>query len=268
MSRFRHIYSLAAMLLACLLLCGPAQAAPAQGAAQPVQTQLEALLREHPEIILDVLRNHSEEVLDIAQEGAEKRRRHSLLSQWESDIKHPKKVALDGRPIGGPDNAPVTIIAFSDFLCTYCHQAAFTLGTLMKRYPGKIRLVFKQVPKDESGRIASRWFLAAYDQDKAKAWKMYAVLFDRQRDLETDLEGTLKTAAQEAGLDVARIESDLETKIQKHMAILDGDSADAKALGFVGTPYFLVNDMVIRGALPLDNFIDAVELALKNVSTK
>lgn len=275
MSRFHTIGIYAAVFAAVLLLCHEVQAAPSQGQSQSpsqsqpdVRAQVEALLREHPEIVLDVLRGHSEEVLDIAQQGAEKRRRQTLLSQWENDRKNPKSVALEGRPVGGPADAPVTVIAFSDFLCTYCHQAAFTLGTLMKRYQGKIRLIFKQVPKDEPGRVAGCWFLAAYEQDKVKAWKMYALLFDRQHDLETDLEGTLKAVAAEVGLDAARIASDLKAHAREHAAIMDGDAADAKSLGFVGTPYFLVNDRIIRGALPLENFIDAVELALKDAPAK
>ncbi len=266
MSRF--FYSLFTTLLfsATFFFCAPAQAVPSQDAA--LHEQVEALLRAHPEIVLDILRAHSEEVLDIAQQGAEKRRRQSLFSQWENDRKIPKKVALEGRPVSGPENAPVTVVAFSDFLCTYCHQAAFTLATLMKRYSGKIRLIFKQNPKDESGRVAGSWFLAAYAQDKAKAWKLYALLFERQRDMEADCEGALDAAAKEAGLDIARIKSDLASRAREHTAILDGDAADAKALGFVGTPYFLINDMVIRGALPLENFVDAVEIALKNTPEK
>ena len=52
----------------------------------------------------------------------------------------------------------------------------------MKRYSGKIRFIFKQVPKDEAGRRAGMCNLAGYKLDKAKGWKMYALAFDRQTD--------------------------------------------------------------------------------------
>ena len=55
----------------------------------------------------------------------------------------------------------------------------------------------------------------------------------------------------------------IQPHITRLTGITDADVADAKRLGFSGTPYFLVDNMVIRGALPLENFIDAVELALK-----
>ena len=246
------------------MLAGPAHAASASDPA----AQLEALLKEHPELILNVLKDHSEDVLDIVQQGSDKRRRAVLLRQWENEIDQPKQVALEGRPVGGADDAPVTIIAFSDFLCTYCHQAAYTIANLMKRYPGKIRLIFKQIPKTQSGRIAGEWFIAAYQQDKAKAWKMYALIFDKQTQVEDDPLPSLRTIAADAGFDAKALEADVKSKAKDLDAMLAGDAADANALGFVGTPYFLVNNMVLRGALPLDNFIDAVDMALKHTAAK
>ncbi len=263
MSLFRYI-GLVLVLLSGGMLAGPAHAASASDPA----AQLEALLKEHPELILNVLKDHSEDVLDIVQQGSDKRRRAVLLRQWENEIDQPKQVALEGRPVGGADDAPVTIIAFSDFLCTYCHQAAYTIANLMKRYPGKIRLIFKQIPKTQSGRIAGEWFIAAYQQDKAKAWKMYALIFDKQTQVEDDPLPSLRTIAADAGFDAKALEADVKSKAKDLDAMLAGDAADANALGFVGTPYFLVNNMVLRGALPLDNFIDAVDMALKHTAAK
>ena len=267
MSFFRHICLTLALLSGALAAAGGAYAAPASAPAADPAAQLEAILSEHPELILNVLKQHSEEVLDIVQMGADKRRRAVLLQQWEKDIREPKQVALEGRPAGGPDNAPVTIIAFSDFVCTYCHQAAYTVGNLMKRYPGKIRLIFKQIPKTESGRIAAEWFIAAYQMDKARAWKMYALIFDRQKQVEESALATLRAIASEVGYDAKTLEASVRSRTKELDAVLAGDAADANALGFVGTPYFLVNNMVLRGALPMENFADAVEMALANTNT-
>lgn len=261
---FRHIYLAAALFAMALAAPVAASAAPAPAP----YAQIESLLREHPEIVLNVLKEHSEELLDIVQLGSDKRRRAALLAQWEKDIAVPKKADLAGRPSGGADNAPVTIIAFSDFTCSYCHQAAYTIGTLMKRYPSKIRLVFKQVPKAESGRIAGEWFIAAYQLDKAKAWKLYALFFDKQNQLEEGGLTAIRAIAEEAGFNAKELEAQVKSKKKDLDAILSGDAADASALGFVGTPYFLVNNMVLRGALPLENFVDAVEMALSRTSAK
>ncbi len=264
MSFLRHI-----CLTFFLLFCGVAVSADAYAASSADMTaQLETLLKEHPELIMDVLKSHSEELLDIVQQGSDKRRRAVLLRQWENEIDQPKQVSLEGRPVGGPEDAPVTIVAFSDFLCAYCHQAAYTVGNLMKRYPGKIRLVFKQIPKTQAGRVAGEWFIAAYQTDKAKAWKMYALLFDRQKQVEDDVLSAVRSIAAEAGFDAKALEAAVKSKAKELDAMMAGDAADANALGFVGTPYFLVNNMVLRGALPMENFIDAVDMALKHTAAK
>lgn len=264
MSFLRHICLTLFLLSGGMLAVGPVQAAP----SSDLNAQLEALLKQHPELVLNVLKDHSEEVLDIVQQGSDKRRRSVLLRQWETEINQPKQVAVEGRPAGGPDDAPVTIIAFSDFLCAYCHQAAYTVGSLMKRYPGKIRLIFKQIPKTQSGRVAGEWFIAAYQMDRAKAWKMYALIFDRQKQVEDNVLSAMRTIAAEAGFDAKAVEAAVKSKAKELDAMMAGDAADANALGFVGTPYFLVNNMVLRGALPMDNFIDAVEMALNKAAAK
>ena len=78
-----------------------------------------------------------------------------------------------------------------------------------------------------------------------------------------DPQTVLTELAATAGLDTKAVEADLKANAKSYDEIIDADVADAKRLGFSGTPYFLVDNMVIRGALPLENFIDAVELALK-----
>jgi protein-disulfide isomerase len=50
--------------------------------------------------------------------------------------------------------------------------------------------------------------------------------------------------------------------------MMDADAAEADSLGFVGTPYFLVNDIVVRGALSLEEFSKAVDMALEKKAGK
>ncbi len=263
MSFIRHICLMIALPLFFWGGAVEAKAAPSGEAAQ-----LEALLKEHPELVLDVLREHGGELLEIVQQAADKRRASNLQKQWEEDLKKPKKVALAGRPEGGAADAPVTIVAYSDFLCAYCHRAAFTVGSLMKRYSGKIRFIFKQTPKSEAGRIAGFWFLAGYGLDRAKGWKMYALAFDRQSEVEANPDKVMRAIAREVGFDVAKLEAALKAQEKTFGAMMDADAAEAEALGFVGTPYFLVNDLVVRGALSLEDFSKAVDMALEKKAGK
>ena len=263
MSFIRHI-SLAALVLGGFLAAAPAQAA----AGQDLEAQVLSIIKAHPEVVLDIIKSNPVEVLGALQQGTDTHRRSTLHKQWDEDRKIPKKVALEGRPVGGPSNAPVTIIAFSDFVCQYCHSGAYTIGNLMKKYPGKIRLIFKQVPKTEAGRVAGYWFLAAYRLDKAKAWKMYALAFDRQDNVEADATGTMRAIAKECGFNVDVLEGEVNMNSKAFSVMMDQDAADAKALGLVGTPYYLVNDIIVRGAIPFENFSEAIDLALQYAPAK
>ena len=250
-------------LLACcaaFLAAGSASASDASPDAD-MALQLRRILKEHPDIVLDVLREHSETALDIVQLGADRRRAEALHNQWTEDARQPKKASLEERPSRGPADAPVTLIAFSDFTCAYCQQAAFAVESLLKRYPDDVRFVFKQSPNSETGILAGRWFVAAARQDMKKAWDFYALLFDAQRKLIDSPLPTLRETAGKAGLDVKKLEADLRKNSQAIDLIVATDIKEAKELGFAGTPYFLVNNLVVRGAVPLETFIDAVEFA-------
>lgn len=241
--------------------------APQQAAADDLAMRkaVESVLRDHPELVLDILRNNSEVVLEIAQQGSNARRRRNLEAQWRQDALTKKEVKIDGRPIFGKKDAKVTIVAFSDFACHYCEAASTTVDSLFKAYGDDLRLVFKAMPSDEKGpsMVASKYFLAIGLQDEAKAWSFYKQLFANRETL-TGKGGVdfIKKTVQELGLDVRKVGRDAESR--KVQDMLREDQEDADKCGVEGTPYFLVNNLVLRGALPLDLFTLAVETAKRN----
>ena len=222
---------------------------------------LEKVFRERPDLVMDVLRSHSESVLDIAQQGSYQRRSRNLQTQWAADMKVPKTVKLAGRPMLGSSSARVRIVAFTDFTCHYCQQASFTVEDIMGEYGKDVSLVFKALPLAEGiGPQAAAYFEALAMQDQAKAWKFYKALFADQKSLLGEGEGFLKKAAAAAGADMRRLKNDVKSK--KVADILAEDASDAEKLKIEGTPFFLVNNLVVRGALPLDLFKGAVDMAL------
>ncbi len=219
----------------------PARAATVTDAN--LKQMLEDLLREHPEIVLDVLRSHSEDVLDIAQAGANARRKAALEAQWHKEVKNTpqKQISLSGRPVKGNAAAPVRIVAFSDFTCHYCQQATHVLDEIMKKYGKNVSLVYKHMPLDEQGpgMLAARYFVAVAAQSESKAWKFYDAMYaDRDR--------LKKDAASD-----------------KTARIIAQDLDDAKKLKIDGTPCFLVNGLMVRGALSEPLFEAAVDIALE-----
>lgn len=255
-------------LVSCLVaafLFVSAQPSPGAAAANvPMETAIKRILQENPDIVLDVLRQNSEAVLDIAQQGSNLRRKHNLEAQWREDMGKKKEVRLNDRPILGNPNAKVKIVAFSDFTCHFCEQASKNVDGLLKDYGDKVSLVFKHLPLDEKGPggLASAYFIAIAMQNEAKAWQFYRQMFDDRERLLAEGEPFIKKTAQNLGVDMKKLQKDIQSKKVKE--ILAQDQEDAQKLGVEGTPYFLVNNLVVRGALPVELFKGAIDMALAN----
>ncbi len=261
MKKYKKMFVLACVAM--FFTLNPMVAPAAESDAELIK-QLQRIFEKRPDLIINVLRKHSEIVLDVAQDGSTQKRLRSLEAQWEQDMKIPKKVDLSGRPSLGPDNAPITVVEFSDFTCPYCAQGALNLEKIMANYGNKIRLVFKHTPLSENpiAIMASEYVIAAGFQSEEKSWKLYHAFFGERTKLLEKGEAFMKEKAKEVGLNVQKLMSDAKSK--KTQDILKKDLEDAKALNIEGTPYFLVNNLVVRGALPMELFKRAFDMALEN----
>ena len=168
------------------------------------------------------------------------------------------KLALDKGASRGPANAPVTIILFQDLLCTYCGKVLGTIDEIWDEYPGKLRLVVKQLPVHQEARLAAEASLAADAQ--GKFWELHDAMLANQEDLSRD---AILGYAKQAGLDVGELTAALDQHTFAK-ALSDEENA-AKEIGVQATPTFLINGQEVRGAVPPDMFRQAIDEALANV---
>ena len=163
-------------------------------------------------------------------------------------------VSLEGAPVRGPADAPVTIVEFSDFQCPFCTRVHPTLLRILEAYPDTVRLVFKHYPLSfhRDAPLAHRASLAADRQ--GRFWEMHDKIFTNSRDLSRR---TLIQHAKDLDLDVAQFTRDLDSK--EVIALLDRDMAEGERLGITGTPTFVINGRVMSGAQPYENFKVLIE---------
>ena len=169
---------------------------------------------------------------------------------------------LTGAPTKGPADAPVTIVEFSDFQCSFCFRANSTIAQVLARYGSKVRLVFKHYPLVELHQAAPfghRAALAAHDQ--GKFWEMHDRLFANQRDMSRQ---TILAHAGALGLDMTKFIADLDGTRQQ--AILDRDLGEGRKVGVDGTPTFFINGTALVGAQPLDAFVKVIDKALADAT--
>lgn len=166
------------------------------------------------------------------------------------------KIKIDGSPVKGPKDAPVTIVEYSDFQCPYCARAHQTISEqVMKEYDGKVKLVYKNFPLGfhkwaEPAGVAG---LCAFDQDPASFWKVYDFLFANQQQITPE---NVKAKAEEAlkgtKVDMAKWADCFDNN--KTLARVKADMAEGQSVGVTGTPAFLINGRKISGAQPFQNF--------------
>jgi len=159
------------------------------------------------------------------------------------------RVPIDGLPIFGNVNAPVTIVAFTDYECPYCAKADRTLLTLRAELGDDVRiaLAMRPLPMHEHATAAARAFLAAAEQGKAEA--MHARLFADQTALD---DAGLVASARAIGLDMRAFEA-ARTGASTASA-LERTERLATSLGANGTPTFFVNGRRLMGAQPYEQF--------------
>jgi protein-disulfide isomerase len=175
------------------------------------------------------------------------------------------EVAEAGNPARGPANAPVKVVVFSDFECPYCARVVPTLHELYGKYPGKIRMVFRDFPLDmhESARKAGEAAHCANDQ--GKFWEYHDRLFAHQDRLK---ERDLVEHAKELKLDTGAFEKCLQSG--RYKEDVERDRQEGERLGVTGTPAVFINGVLLSGALPLNRFTDVVDAFLSRTppSTK
>lgn len=251
----------AVLLCVCAILAAGSPACAAKVDDAALKAALIEVLKENPDIVLDILKDNSEMVLEIAQQGNVLRKRKAMLAQWEQDAKIPKAINLENRVFRGNMDAPVTIVSYSDFTCPYCRQAEYVVGQLLKKYKGKVRVTFKALPKDDPFSLtAAKYSTAAFMMDPEKGWAFFDALFDGVEQFERDSETFLKDTAAKVGLDFRKLKAEAGSAAVQQR--LDADRKEADGFGINGTPYFMVNDLLVRGAVAKDLFEEAIERAL------
>ena len=244
-----------------LLLWTSATLLVACRSSEPSPEQLKAALLRNPDVVYAVVRAHPDTFLAILSEAARVAQSRTAATsaaadsaRIEADLAHPHIVSTTGRAGFGDPGAPITIVEYTDFECPFCRQERDVLVEILKAYPGKVRLVVKQmpVPTHPHAYPAALMFEAVARQSPAKAYRLYDALYTNQEQLKTRGDAYLAEAVKSVGADVALAQRDAGSAAVK--AVVAADQKEGAQLGFTGTPGFLVNGVLLQGTYPRSTF--------------
>ena len=199
---------------------------------------------------------------------------HQLLERQQTAAAQPQaapasdKVKMSVAPGWyslGRDDAPVTVVEFSDYQCPFCRKFhSDTFAELKKNYidTGKVRYISRDLPLDFHPNAPGAAVAARCAGEQHKFWEMRDMMVVNAADLTTP---SLMKYGQQINLDMTACGACLNDK--KYTAAIQKDVADANTLGISGTPSFVVgktakdeiNGARIVGAVPYSVFDTAIK---------
>ncbi len=162
-------------------------------------------------------------------------------------------------PSQGPEDAPVTVIEFSDFECPYCKRSQEVNKKLRDKYKGKIRWVFRDFPLDfhENAMYAHMAANCAIPQNLY--WEFFELLFQNTGNL---TRSNVDYLATKAGLDRSQYLACMKED-EKLRSEIEADIREGQKFGVSGTPAFFINGIFVSGALPFEHFDEIIQKELK-----
>ena len=191
-------------------------------------------------------------------------KKHGLKINLTAPKKPRYEIAINGAPIQGPDDAPITIVEYSDFQCPYCARAEKTIKEIQKNYQGKVKVVYKQFPLDfhKDAFRASEASLCANEQSTELFWKLHDYMLVNPRELS---EENLITQAVKIGAKEKRFSQCL--KSGKYVNKVQQEMEEGRQVGVQSTPMFFVNGIIVKGAQPYSVFKELIDEELQDSST-
>jgi protein-disulfide isomerase len=150
-------------------------------------------------------------------------------------------------PAAGGKDGDVTIIEFLDYNCPFCKKTAPELQKLLHADP-RVRILYKEWPIFGAvSEYAARSALAANWQGKFLVAHNALISAPQDLDETSQVDSILK----DAGVDLKRLAGDRQLHSADIDANLARNAAEARALGFRGTPGFLIGRQLVPRSLTL-----------------
>ena len=223
----------------------------AKAGSGDVGAEVAKFIEENPDVVVQSLRNAQaarakKEEMDTEKNATE------LRPQLE-------KNPTDGQ--AGNKDGDVTVVAFHDHNCGYCRKSIPDIERLLSEDKG-VKFVLKDFPI--LGPLSIEKAKASIAVAKISPEKWFS-FYDALGKANTQtVEQVIELAQKEIGIDPNALKSEMESKATANK--ISENRALGEQLYISGTPVFIVNGKVIRGAAGFDAFKAAVAEARANKS--
>ena len=164
-----------------------------------------------------------------------------------------EKLNTDLQPSFGEPGAPVVIVMFSDFQCSYCKEEAKIIRqNVASTFPTQVRVYFKDFPLEpihpwaKPAAIAGR---CVFRQKPAAFWDFHDWMFEHQGEINLEnLKEKVTEWAKTKAIEPIQFAACIDNKTTE--AEITKSQAEGRMLGINSTPTLFVNGRRLVGNLP------------------
>ena len=195
-------------------------------------------------------------------------------SQSLEELQNAQKLAAlieNGSPTLGNIDAPLTLVEFGDYQCSFCKKHFVqTHDLIMKNYvaTGNVKILFKDLIMTSGEGSIKAAHATHCAKDQGMFWKYHYMLYNNWEGENTGwiTDDILNKFAKNIDLDMNEFSKCMSEK--KWMNLISASVEDANKMGITGTPsFFLIgteNEIIkIHGAQPYDVFKEIFDSHLK-----
>ena len=159
----------------------------------------------------------------------------------------------------GDENAPVTIVEYSDFECSFCSKFyKDTIGQIKETYvdTGIVKFVYRHFPLSGHSKAQKAAEASECAGEQGKFWEMHDLMFETGLLTIDDL----KQHAITLSLDTTIFNDCLDSG--KYEEKVNADFSLGQQHGVSGTPASFVNGILVSGAQPFSKMQQTIEAEL------
>lgn len=225
------------------------------------QNQVPALVRDDGEQLLLLAAPPIDASRTVAEVQAE-------LSAEADERKATLAEAAAQMPVRGDADAPVTMVAFSDFQCPYCRQSNSLIDAVLDEYPDQVNFVFLHfpLPNHDWAKPASIAAQCAARQSDDAFWTLHDAYFNNQGGI-TEQNVIAQSAAflEDSPIDIEQWRTcatdETSDAYQTAEQIVEQALRTGEQMGVRGTPTFFIDGEQMQGPRSVDAFGAKIEEA-------
>jgi protein-disulfide isomerase len=171
-----------------------------------------------------------------------------------------QQIDISGSPYKGAIDAPVVITEFTDFQCPYCAKLGAIFSQMLKKYPGKLKVVYKSYPLHSHKFAWKAATNAMAAHQKGKFWEFHDRLFANSKNLN---DAKIMEIRKSLGFDTPEFDALIKSDVVRKKVA--DDLKEGQRNGVRGTPTVFVNGKRLKDK-SLKGFTLAIDNELKKLN--